>query len=99
MKIAKSIAIVGSVSLLLVSSAMAQQTAAAPVAASQSARLSAWTKAQEEKLVKFRECLNNRPVEAEAYDCGYLLTAISKKIAKVVPKKAPPQPMQVAALK
>lgn len=48
------------------------------------------------RLAEFKECLNNRPAEAEAYDCAHLLAAHGRSTAKLAARKPAPALLKVA---
>lgn len=77
---------------------LAQSAVTTPSVSEKSTHLPVLTKSQQEKRMKFKECLNNRPAEAEAYDCYYIFTMSSPKPIRVAAKKNIQRPFKTAAL-
>jgi hypothetical protein len=77
----------------LSSAVLAQPTAQALAAPAKPAHRSAQDQA---RLAEFKECLNNRPAEAEAYDCAHLLAAHARSTAILAARKPAPALLKVA---
>jgi hypothetical protein len=82
----------------LSSAVLAQPTAQAPATPATPAHQSAQDRVRQAGLTEFKQCLNNRPVEAEAYDCAYLLAAHGRSTAKLAARKPAPALLKVATV-
>lgn len=72
--------------------------AIAPSAQAKPVHARAPVKAKDAKSARLSECLNNRPAEAEAYDCRYLARAESRNASRLAAVKASPKTFAVAAV-
>jgi hypothetical protein len=87
--------------LMCFSSVVLAQPAApaiAPTAQAKPVHARAPVKAKDAKSARLTECLNNRPAEAEAYDCRYIARGEGRSAARLATVKAPPKAFAVAAI-